>query len=102
MANEIRIVRWQGGGDHERTRVSCGGRPDALLVHPWGDAEALHDAEVTEGDIRWHRGRLSALCVTQFGYGPHPCRCGTFEMVGLFKIDSAPYWAEERVSTWSG
>ena len=99
MADEIKIVRWQGGDDGERLRVSCGGNPDAMLVHPWGDP-GLHDAEVVEGRIAWHFGRLDPLCVTPFGYGPRPCRCGLFDMVGLFQIVEGE--GEDAQTCWIG
>ena len=99
MADEIRIVRWQGGGEGERTRVSCGGNPRAMLVHPWGDP-GTHEAEVIDGPIAWHFGRVDPVCAIQFGYGRGRCRCGAFEMAGLFEAVEGDGVDEKR--TWLG
>ena len=97
MADEIKIVRWQGGGEGERTRVSCGGNPDAMLVHPWADP-GTHDAAVIDGPIR---GWGAPLCATQFGYGLRLCRCGAVEMVGLFEAVEGED-GEDAKRTWMG
>ena len=100
MADEIRIVRWRGGSKGERVQVSCGGNPDAMLVHPWGDP-GTHEAEVRDGPIYWYHMRGDPVCATQFGYGLRLCSCGAFEMVGLFEAVEGED-GEDAKRTWMG